>query len=251
MSIVRHIPNALTSGNLFLGTTGAYLALVGRPDLTAWCVLAAALLDFLDGFAARMLHAYSDIGKDLDSLADLVSFGVAPAAVLSAMVHFSLTGQWSGLFLTLEMTQQALVLMPFLLVVFSALRLAKFNNDERQSESFIGLTTTATGMFTVSLAYLIFKEGGWWLQLTNPWAVLAMVAVFSALLVSEIPMFSLKFKSFGWKGNENRYVLLVVSLFALVFLQVGALAVIVPAYVLYSIVLAVSIRSKISNKKAG
>ncbi len=239
MSIVRHIPNALTSGNLFLGATGAYLALVGRPDWTAWCILAAALLDFLDGFAARMLNAYSDIGKDLDSLADLVSFGVAPAAVLSAMVHFSLTGQCSGLFLTLDLSQQLLLLMPFLLVVFSALRLAKFNNDERQTENFIGLTTTATGMFIVSLAYLIYNEGGWWLHLTNPWAVLALVVVFSALLVSEIPMFSLKFKSFGWKGNENRYVLLLVSLLALVFLRVGALAVIVPIYVLYSLVLTV------------
>jgi CDP-diacylglycerol--serine O-phosphatidyltransferase len=245
MSIVRHIPNALTSGNLFLGTTGAYLALVGRPDWTAWCVLAAALLDFMDGFAARILNAYSDIGKDLDSLADLVSFGVAPAAVLSAMVHFSLTGQWSGLFLTLDMSQQLLVLMPFLLVVFSALRLAKFNNDERQTENFIGLTTTATGMFTVSLAYLIFNEGGWWLHITNPWAVLVLVVIFSALLVSEIPMFSLKFKSFGWKGNENRYVLLLVSLLALVFLRAGALAVIVPAYVLYSIVLT------LANRKSG
>lgn len=248
MSIIRHIPNALTSGNLFLGTSGAYLALAGRPDLTAWCILAAALLDFLDGFAARLLNAYSDIGKDLDSLADLVSFGVAPAAVLSAMVHFSLTGQWSGLFLTMDLAQQALVLMPFLLVVFSALRLAKFNNDARQSESFIGLTTTATGMFVVSLAFLIFNEGGWLLQLTKPWVVFTMVVVFSALLVSEIPMFSLKFKSFGWKGNENRYVLLLVSLLALVFLQTGALAVIVPAYVLYSMVL---VLNKSRNKQQG
>jgi CDP-diacylglycerol--serine O-phosphatidyltransferase len=240
MSLVRHIPNALTSGNLFLGATGTYLALVGRPDLTAWCVLVAAVLDFLDGFAARLLNAYSDIGKDLDSLADLVSFGVAPAAVLSSMVHFSLTGQWSGLFLTLDIGQQGLILMPFLLVVFSALRLAKFNNDVRQTENFIGLTTTATGMFIVSLAYLIYNVGSWWLYLTKPWVVLALVAVFSALLVSEIPMFSLKFKSFGWKGNESRYVLLLVSLVALVFLKLGALAVIVPAYVLYSIVLSIA-----------
>jgi CDP-diacylglycerol---serine O-phosphatidyltransferase len=177
-----------------------------------------------------------------------VSFGVAPAAVLSAMVHFSLTGQWSGLFLTLDAAQQAFVLMPFLLVVFSALRLAKFNNDARQSESFIGLTTTATGMFVVSLAFLIFNEGGWLLQLTKPWVVFLMVVLFSALLVSEIPMFSLKFKSFGWKGNENRYVLLLTSLLALVFLQTGALAVIVPAYVLYSMVLALS---KTRNKQKG
>jgi len=237
MSIVRHIPNAITSANLFSGATGVYLALVGRPDLTAYCILLAALFDFMDGFAARLLKAYSDIGKDLDSLADLVSFGVAPAAVLSSLVHFSLTGEWSGLFMSLNFSQQVLILLPFLLVVFSALRLAKFNNDQRQSENFIGLTTTATGMFVVSLVYLVFNEGGSLLLFANPWIVLTLVMIFSALLVSEIPMFSLKFKSFGWKGNENRYMLLLLSLFAIIFVQVAALAIIIPIYILYSIIL--------------
>lgn len=244
MSLFRHVPNALTSGNLFLGAVGTYLALAGRPDLTAWCVLAAALLDFLDGFAARMLNAYSAIGKDLDSLADLVSFGVAPAAVFSSMLHQGFSGQWGGDFWTLTLGQQVLVLLPFVLVVFSALRLAKFNNDSRQTENFIGLTTTATGMFTVSLAYLVYHGQLDALRWNSVGVVLGLVAVFSALLVSEIPMFSLKIKHLRWKGNQHRYVLLLISLVAVVLLKAGALALIVPAYVVYSLVLYLSAGTK-------
>ena len=236
MFILRHLPNFLTSLNLFLGTVGTYLAITGRPDITVWCILIAALFDFLDGFAARMFKAYSLIGKDLDSLADLISFGLAPAAAYSSVLHYYYTGSWSGMFWQLEISEQLVLLSPFVLTVFSALRLAKFNNDTRQTENFIGLTTTATGMFSVSLVYLIYKGFDWLQFFISPWVVLALIAVFCALLVSEIPMFSLKFKSFGFKGNEPRYVLLVVSLIALVLLGAGALTLIIPVYVLYSVV---------------
>ncbi len=237
MSIIRHIPNALTSCNLLLGAVGVYLAVNGRPDLTALCILLAAVFDFFDGFAARALKAYSAIGKDLDSLADLISFGLAPAAVFSSVIHFQITGEWRSGFFSLGVMGQVLVLLPFILTVFAALRLAKFNNDTRQTENFIGLTTTATGMFTVSLVYILYTANDQILNSTSPWMVLVLVAVFSALMVSEIPMFSLKFKSFGWKGNEHRYVLLLVSVVALICLRIGALAVIIPVYVLYSIFL--------------
>lgn len=236
MFLLRHLPNFLTSLNLLLGTVGAYLAITGRPDITVWCILIAALFDFLDGFAARMLKAYSLIGKDLDSLADLISFGLAPAAAYSSVLHFYFTGTWGGLFWQLETSRQLLLLSPFVLTAFSALRLAKFNNDTRQTENFIGLTTTATGMFSVSLVYLVYKGIDWLQFFVSPWAVLALIAVFCALLVSEIPMFSLKFKTFGFKGNEPRYVLLVVSLIALALLGAGALTLIIPVYVLYSLV---------------
>lgn len=237
MSLIRHIPNALTSVNLLLGTVGLYLAINGRPDLTAWCILLAALFDFFDGFAARLLKAYSAIGKDLDSLADLISFGVAPAAVFSSMIHFQITGEWKSDFFNLNGYHQTLVLLPFILAAFAALRLAKFNNDTRQTENFIGLTTTATGMFTVSLAYLLYFKGQHFLATSSPWQILLLVVIFSILLVSEIPMFSLKFKSYGWAENVHRYILLLFSVIALVWLGLGALAVIVPIYVLYSIVL--------------
>ncbi len=237
MSIIRHIPNALTSCNLLLGAVGVYLAVNGRPDLTALCILLAAVFDFFDGFAARALKAYSAIGKDLDSLADLISFGLAPAAVFSSLIHFQITGKWRSVFFSLDVMGQVLVLLPFILTVFAALRLAKFNNDTRQTESFIGLTTTATGMFTVSLVYILYSANDQMLNSTSPWMVLVLVAIFSALMVSEIPMFSLKFKSFGWKGNEHRYVLLLISVAALFWLRIGALSVIIPIYVLYSVVL--------------
>ncbi len=237
MSLIRHLPNFLTSVNLFLGAIGAYFAFAGRPELTVWCILTAALFDFLDGFTARALNAYSLIGRDLDSLADLISFGYAPSAVFSSLLHYSITGNWGGSFFTLTTSQQLLLLSPFILTVFAALRLAKFNNDTRQTENFIGLTTTATGMFTVSFVYLIFIGESWVLILVNPWIILLVIAVFCGLLVSEIPMFSLKFKSFGLKGNEHRYILLIVSIVCLVFLGAGALAVIVPFYIIYSAVL--------------
>ncbi|TCO10533.1 CDP-alcohol phosphatidyltransferase family protein [Natronoflexus pectinivorans] len=237
MKLKQHIPNAITSLNLFFGTVGIYLAIAGRPDLTAWCILAAALLDFMDGFAARMLNAYSDIGKDLDSLADLISFGVAPAAVFSSLIHFHYTGTWGGAFLSLPFLQMLMVLTPFVLAVFAALRLAKFNNDDRQSDTFLGLTTTATGMFAVSLAYLIVVREGAWLQLTNPLVVIFIVLVFSALLVSEMPMFSLKFSHFKWKGNKPRFLLMALSLLAIIFTGVGAFAFIIPLYIVLSLFL--------------
>ncbi len=237
MLLLRHLPNFLTSLNLLLGAVGVYFAISGRPDITVWCILIAAVFDFFDGFAARLLNAYSAIGKDLDSLADLISFGLAPAAAFSSLLHFYLTDSWGGAYWNLGLSEQALLLSPFVLTVFSALRLAKFNNDVRQSENFIGLTTTATGMFTVSFVYLIYSGQAWIQPLASPWFILPLIAVFCGLLVSEIPMFSLKFKKFGFKGNEPRYILLVVSLAAMIILGAGALALIIPVYVLYSIII--------------
>jgi CDP-diacylglycerol--serine O-phosphatidyltransferase len=247
MPLVRHIPNFLTSINLFLGTVGTFFAITGRPDITVWCVLAGAVFDFLDGFAARLLNAYSLIGKDLDSLADLVSFGLAPAAAYSSLLHYYLTGSWAGEFWNLSLGEQTLLLTPFILTVFSALRLAKFNNDTRQTENFIGLTTTATGMFSVSFVYILHSGTPWIQSLDSPWFILPLIAVFSGLLVSEIPMFSLKFKKFEFKGNEPRYILLAISLIALILLGAGALALIIPVYVVYSIVIAMACKKSLIN----
>ncbi|MGQ1890733.1 CDP-alcohol phosphatidyltransferase family protein [Thermophagus sp. OGC60D27] len=235
MNLFKHLPNTLTCLNLLLGTIGVFLALQGRPDLTAWCVLAAAVFDFSDGFAARLLKAYSDIGKELDSLADLISFGLAPAAAYMSLIHFGMTKDWNIDFWQMNSVGQGLILLPLILTVFSALRLAKFNIDTRQTESFLGLTTTATGMFSVSLVHLIYTRGEGWNTLSSIYIVLPLIIVFCGLLVSEIPMFSLKFKSFGIKGNELRYLLLLVGLAALLFLGVGGIAVTVLLYVLFSV----------------
>ncbi len=237
MKIKQQIPNMLTGANLLFGAAGCYLAIYGRPDITAIFILIAAIFDFLDGFAARSLKAYSDIGKDLDSLADLISFGMAPGAIFSSMLHFHYTGKWAGEFFNLTINKQLLLLLPFILTVFAALRLAIFNNDKRQTENFLGLTTTATGMFTASLVYKIYTSQGWLINLTNKWVVIGLVFLFSFLLISEIPMFSLKTKDFKWKGNQNRYILLIVSILSIILLDFGALIVIIPFYILYSVIL--------------
>lgn len=236
MRLLQFVPNTLTSLNLFFGATGIMLAFQGRPDLTAWCILIAAFFDFTDGFAARMLKAYSDIGKELDSLADLISFGLAPAVAFMSLLHFGLTGSWRLSFFIHSFSIQVLLLFPFVLAVFSALRLAKFNIDTRQTESFLGLTTTATGMFSVSLIHLIYTRGEGWEMMASPWFVLPVIVVFCALLVSEIPMFSLKFKDFHFQRNFSRYLLIMIGGVSLVFFGVGGIAFTVLGYLIFSLV---------------
>lgn len=235
MSILKHIPNTLTSLNLFFGAAGILFAFQGRPDMTAWCILIAAVFDFGDGFAARLLKAYSDIGKELDSLADLISFGLAPAAAYMSLLHFHFTGNWTLSFFERNLLEQLFLLAPVVLTVFSALRLAKFNIDTRQSESFLGLTTTATGMFSVSMIHLVFTRGELWDVLASPYIVFPLLALFCYLLVSEIPMFSLKFKSFGLRGNVMKYVLLLVGLISILLLGIGGIAITILGYLLFSI----------------
>ena len=235
MKLLKHFPNTLTSLNLLLGTIGVFLAFQGRPDLTAWCVLAASVFDFSDGFAARMLKAYSEIGKELDSLADLISFGLAPAASYMSLIYFGMTGEWDIVFWQLNGVGKGVLLLPLILTVFSALRLAKFNIDTRQTETFLGLTTTATGMFSVALVHLIYTKGAWLNNLSSLYVVLPLIFIFCGLLVTEIPMFSMKFKSFGFKGNELRYLLLLIGLLAVVILGVGGIAITVLLYVLFSV----------------
>jgi len=235
MRISKHIPNTLTSLNLFFGATGVLFAFQGRPDLTAWCVLIAAVFDFGDGFTARMLKAYSDIGKELDSLADLISFGLAPAAAYMSLLHFSFSGNWTLSFFELNWIEQLLLPGPIVLTVFSALRLAIFNIDTRQSESFLGLTTTATGMFSVSMIHLIYARGNEWEILASPFIVFPLLALFCYLLVSEIPMFSLKFKSLGLKANAMKYLLLLVGLVSVLIFGFGGIAITILGYLLFSI----------------
>lgn len=235
MSVLKHIPNTLTSLNLFFGAAGMVLAFQGRPDMTAWFVLIAAVFDFGDGFAARMLKAYSDIGKELDSLADLISFGLAPAAAYMSLLHFHFSGHWAFRFFERSLIEQLLLLAPIVLTVFSALRLAKFNIDTRQSDSFLGLTTTATGMFSVSMIHLVFTRGEGWDVFASPYIVFPLLALFCFLLVSEIPMFSLKFKSFGLRANVMKYVLLLVGLISVLVLGVGGIAITILGYLLFSV----------------
>ncbi len=183
MGIVKHIPNTITSMNLLFGVLGVISTFNGRFDLAFYAMLAAAVCDFCDGLSARMLKAYSDLGKELDSLADMVSFGVLPS-----LMSYRLMADIHG--------DSFLIYIPLLIAVFSAVRLAKFNIDSRQSENFIGLATPACAMICGSFAYYVTNDitsvlYGW---ACSPYFMPACSLVLSALLISEIPMFSMKFK---------------------------------------------------------
>lgn len=225
--IIRHIPNALTCLNLFSGCVASVMAFEARYELALLFIVVSALFDFLDGLAARALHAYSAIGKDLDSLADDVSFGVAPSLIVFSLLkemHYpSCLAPVAGV----------LPYLAFLIAVFSALRLAKFNNDTRQTTSFIGLPVPANALFWASLVagfhpFLISEE-------FHPLYLLALVGLFSWLLVSEIPMFSLKFKNFSWKGNKVSFCFLLLSALLLVILQIKGFAAAILCYILISL----------------
>lgn len=190
-AITRHIPNTITSLNLLSGCVAIVFALQGKLDIAAYCVFAAAAFDFFDGMSARALNAYSPLGLQLDSLADVVSFGVAPSAMLYYLLNTGLSG-------CAELSACAwmayLGFFPFIIAVFSALRLAKFNIDTRQTESFLGLPTPANGLLIASasassLYYPLVAE-----VVSNPLVIVVASVVLSGLLVCEIPMFSLKFK---------------------------------------------------------
>jgi CDP-diacylglycerol---serine O-phosphatidyltransferase len=225
--IRKHIPNTITCLNLFAGCIAVVFAFQGNYMTAALFIGLAAIFDFLDGFAARLLKAYSAIGKELDSLADVISFGVAPGAIvyhfILAQTHITGSSSllaWSG----------------FLIPVFSALRLAKFNLDERQTSSFIGLPTPANALFW---AFGIGNAFDFFLDYTfDPILVAIGVAVFCWLLVSNIPMFSLKFKSFGWKGNRLRYYFLTGCIILITVLGLSGISACIVWYILLSIVYA-------------
>jgi CDP-diacylglycerol--serine O-phosphatidyltransferase len=231
------LPNAITLLNLFTGSVAVAVALDGALHAAALLMLACALLDFLDGFAARALNAYSPLGGQLDSLADLVSFGLLPGAIVLAYLKQSVP------FITESET--VLFLLPFLgfsLTVFSALRLARFNLDETQRDAFIGLPTPANGLFFASwpLVLAYGPEGGMVTRFASgltgsAWAMLVLTGLFSWLLVSPLSMFSLKFKTFGWKGNRLRISFLAGSLVLLMVFGWQAAPLIMLFYLILSL----------------
>lgn len=203
MSITRYIPNFITSLNLLLGTIAIVYSFKGLQLFAVYLILAASLLDFLDGFAARLLHAYSKIGKELDSLADLVSFGLAPSILLYYRYDQFIGHQISGGYDTVYM--ELLQFVPLLITVASALRLAKFNTDETQSETFSGMPTPANailiGMFLHFTTYNHYFDS----VINTFWFIPIISVILSYLLVCKVPMFSLKFKNYRLRENKARY----------------------------------------------
>lgn len=218
--MVRHLPNFLTCCNLLCGCLGIVFLLEERAVPAAYFVWASCVFDFFDGFAARLLKVSSPIGKELDSLADVVSFGVLPA-----MVMYKLIGDHSA--------HQVLPYIGFSIAAFAALRLAIFNIDETQSDSFKGLNTPATTLFITSLPMLPDAVGKWLFQ---DWLLTAMTLVLSLLMVSRIEIFALKFKNFSWADNQIRFTFLVLAVLLLILLQVSAIPLIILLYVGMSLI---------------
>lgn len=219
MNFLRHVPNALTSANLICGCLGI-LSVFNYPIESAYFVWAACVFDFFDGFAARLLKVSSPIGKELDSLADVVSFGVLPAMAMYRWIEQNAESGW----------MQYLAIM---IAVFSALRLAKFNIDENQSDSFIGVPTPANALFLTGLVFL--PESLRIVVFTGP-VLVGITILFSLLLVSPIHLFALKFKNFKWQGNEVRFAFLALALLLIIFFQAGALPFIILSYIVISLV---------------
>lgn len=225
--ITRSIPNTLTCMNLFSGCVACVMAFEARYEAALGFIILSAVFDFFDGMMARALDAHSPLGKDLDSLADDVSFGVAPSLIVfSLFKEMSYTG-------VMENAAACFPYLAFLLSVFSALRLAKFNNDTRQTTSFVGLPVPANALFWASLVAgsREFLTGGGF----HPVYLFALVCLFSWLLVAEIPMFSLKFKNLSWKDNKVSFIFLLVCVPLLLFLGVSGFAAVIVWYILLSL----------------
>lgn len=217
--MIRHLPNFLTCCNLLCGCFGIVFVLEGREIPAAYFVWLAGVFDFFDGFAARMLKVTSSIGKELDSLADVVSFGILPALVMYKMISTS-------------SDSSALPYIGFTIAVFSALRLAIFNVDETQRDSFRGLNTPANTIFITSLPLLYNQVGRW---LYEPAVLVAITLLFSLLLVSRIEFFAFKFKSFRWEDNKLRFTFLLLAVLLLISLQYLAVPIVILLYIVFSL----------------
>lgn len=249
MKIKQHIPNAITCGNLLCGCLAIVQAFNGNLVWAAYLVGIAAVLDFFDGFLARLLHVSSPIGKDLDSLADMVTFGLVPGFVMFKML---LSARLFSHALELPHTDEIIAneyafsyaYIAFLIPIFSAIRLAKFNHDTRQSDTFIGLPTPANAIFICSLPLLLNMGPSFEITPSNstlvsyimhPTTLIVLSVVLSVLLVAEIPLIALKFKTFGWKGNEVRFVFLGLSSVLLLAFQLGGIPLVIVLYILISL----------------
>ena len=218
----KHIPNTITCCNLISGCIATYWAFQGDYRLALLFIVIGAVFDFFDGMTARLLHVSSPIGKELDSLADDITFGFAPSAIVFSFLS-PLTTQLSPY----------IPYLAFVMAAFSALRLAKFNLDERQALGFIGLPTPANALFWGSL----IVGAGQYIAPLPYTAYIILIGTFVScfLLISEIPMFALKFKSWGWKGNEVKYIFLLTCIPLLLFFDISGLSVIIAWYVVLSI----------------
>ena len=242
MNIKKHIPNLLTLGNLFWGTIATILAVQGNFVGAALFVIVGILFDFFDGFAARLLNVSGELGKQLDSLADMVTSGVVPGIImlqlLSKKNSISYFGDNSEAISFTGFHIDLTSLLGLLLTLGACYRLAKFNIDTRQSDSFIGLPTPAMSLFVISLP-LIQEFSDIEIAhnlISNNYFLIAITLLLTYLMNAELPLFSLKFKEYSVKNNIVKYLFLVISLLMIIFLQYISIPLIIILYVLLSVV---------------
>lgn len=240
MNIKRHIPNAITCGNLFCGCLAIVSAFNGDLVWSAYLVGIATILDFFDGFAARLLKVSGELGKQLDSLADMVTFGVVPGIVMFKMLAPKVNVAFNDTnfeFIRNDYFQY----LAFIITIFSCIRLAKFNIDTRQTNSFIGVPTPANTILICSLP-LIQNFQPFVLGLNtvaiinNTYFLVGLTLLMSYLLIAEIPLFALKFKNFGWPDNKIRYTFLIISVLLLILFQFIVIPFIIFLYIIISVI---------------
>ena len=257
-----NLANLFTASNLISGIVAIIFALSGRLDLAPVAIFCGLIFDFLDGFIARLMKTSGELGKQLDSFADMITFGVAPGVIMMVVLTIQPTTFESGVsisqihedyllwFNAIDLTTFSGNYIPFvglLLPFFAMFRLAKFNIDTRQSESFIGLPTPSMTLFFMVFPLALVNNLSWneySLLLFNPWLILCLIIVFGLLMVSEIPLFSLKVKSFGWQGNQIRIVFLLISLGLILAFRVWSIALIVFLYLILSMIENTFIKTK-------
>ncbi len=229
MNIRNHIPNILTSLNLLSGMIGIYYVLDGKLEYGLYFILIAAVFDFFDGFVARILKVQGELGKQLDSLADMVTFGVLPAFILFV---------WIGI----ESDNTYMPFIALMVGIFSALRLAKFNIDERQSNRFIGVPTPANALLISSLPFFAARFpdlGGF---ISNPYTLAVITIIMSLLLVAELPLIALKFKNYNFQDNIFRYLTLIIGLISIILWGFAGIPIAIISYIALSVV--ESVRAK-------
>ena len=231
LAMKKNIPNFITLLNLFFGCCALASVLYGQFVQAFFFSFASGVADYLDGTFARVLKVKSPLGKQLDSLADMVSFGVVPGAIVYMLLVKGLSGHDV---LPIELTLAASP--AFLITLFAAIRLGKFNIDTRQTENFIGMPTPSCAMFTVGLMLIHhYNSFGLARLVTNPIFLYLTIPVLCWLMVARFPMFGLKFKNLAWAGNEIRFIFAAVSLAMIIGLWEASLSPIIIAYVLFSI----------------
>ena len=243
----KHIPNLLTLGNLLFGTIATIAAVNGNFEIAALSVTIGIVLDFFDGFAARLLNVSGELGKQLDSLADMVTSGVVPGIVLFSLLQENSLNFFERTTDTLKIASFSTGYLPYfglLLTLAACYRLANFNIDTRQSDSFIGLPTPAMSLFVIALPLIpLYSDNQFFIDLVqNNYFLIGVVLVLSYLMNAEIPLFSLKFKNYRFKENVLKYIFLVASLIMILTLEVISIPLVIILYVL------LSVGSNLSNK---